>query len=511
MSRTANSIKNIKYALIGQMLALLVTFVSRIVFVTVLSAEYLGINGLFTNILSILSLAELGIGTAIVYSMYKPIAENNVEKIKSLMKLFKKTYTLIGLIIIALGIMLVPFLHFFIKDIPEVDYINLIFIIFVVNSAISYFFSYKRFLIIANEKKYIASLYRYAIFIAMSIFQIIILYTTQNYILFLSVELVATLSENILVSLRADKMFPYLKEKNILPLEAKEKIEIKKNVQALIYHRIGGVVVLGTDNILISMLIGIVAVGIYSNYLLIIASLTMIYGLIFESLTASIGNLGITQSAEKNRSVFSSTNFAAFWIYGFSAIALWNLVNPFIYLWLGGEYLFEMEIVAILIVNFYMMGMRTSVRVFKDAHGLYWYDRYKPLAESIINIVASVILANYVGVAGIFLGTMVSTITTSFWVEPFVLYKYGFESSSAEYFKQYLKYAVITIGAGMITWFICQYVVDTGIISFMIRVLICGVVPNLLFFLIFRKNNDFSYIIQVAKSQLIDRAIKIFK
>ena len=228
MSRTANSIKNIKYALIGQMLALLVTFVSRIVFVTVLSAEYLGINGLFTNILSILSLAELGIGTAIVYSMYKPIAENNVEKIKSLMKLFKKTYTLIGLIIIALGIMLVPFLHFFIKDIPEVDYINLIFIIFVVNSAISYFFSYKRFLIIANEKKYIASLYRYAIFIAMSIFQIIILYATQNYILFLSVELVATLSENILVSLRADKMFPYLKEKNILPLEAKEKIEIKK-------------------------------------------------------------------------------------------------------------------------------------------------------------------------------------------------------------------------------------------------------------------------------------------
>lgn len=511
MSRTENSIKNIKYALIGQMLALVITFVSRMIFVNVLSAEYLGINGLFTNILSILSLAEMGIGTAIVYSMYKPIAENDVEKIKSLMHLFKKTYTIIGLLITVLGVMITPFLHYFIKDMPNVDYISIIFLMFVMNSSISYFYSYKRFLIIANEKKYIASLYRYSIFIAMSICQIIILITTQNYILFLSVELIATFLENLLVSIKADKMYPYLKEKNILPLETNEKELIKKNVQALIYHRIGGVVVLGTDNLLISMLIGLVAVGIYSNYLLIISALMLIYGLIFESLTASVGNLGITQTEEKNRNVFNVTNFAAFWIFGFSSIALWNLVNPFIEIWLGSEYLFNMQIVAVLIINFYMTGMRSSVRVFKDAHGLYWYDRYKPLAESIINIIASVILANYWGVIGIFIGTMISTITTSFWVEPFVLYKYGFKTSSIEYFKIYFKYVFITIIAGGFTWLICSFIVGAGIVNFGIKLVICAIIPNLIFFIIYRKNNDFIHLVRVGKRELLDKVIKVLK
>ncbi len=511
MSRTKNSIKNIKYSLIGQMLALVVTFISRIVFVNVLSAEYLGINGLFTNILSIISLAEIGVGAAIVYSMYKPIAENDIEKIKSLMKLFKRTYTVIGLIITVLGIMLTPFLHFFIKDIPDVKFISFIFLMFVVNSSISYFYSYKLFLIIANQKKYIASLYRYSIFIARSICQIIILYTTQNYILFLSIELLATLSENILVSIKADKMYPYLKDKRILPLDKNEKELIKKNVQALIYHRVGGVVVLGTDNILISMLIGIVAVGIYSNYLLIISSLMMIYGLVFESLTASIGNLGITQTGEKNKKIFHATNFAAFWIYGFSSIALLNLVNPFIQLWLGSKYLFGMEIVTVLVINFYITGMRTSVRVFKDAHGLYWYDRYKPLVESVINIAVSILLANRFGVIGIFLGTMISTITTSFWVEPFVLYKYGFKSSSRGYFKQYFKYELITIGVGLMTWFSCSFIGNTGILNFMIKVVICGVVPNLLFFLLFRNDKNFTYLILVSKRELRNKAMKNVK
>ncbi|PKM53340.1 MAG: hypothetical protein CVV00_12765 [Firmicutes bacterium HGW-Firmicutes-5] len=505
MSRTENSIKNIKYALIGQMLALVITFISRMTFVSVLSAEYLGINGLFTNILSILSLAEMGIGTAIVYSMYKPIAEKDVEKIKSLMHLFKKTYIIIGLLISVLGIMLTPFLQFFIKDIPDVDYISIIFLMFVINSSISYFYSYKRFLIIANEKKYVASIYRYSIFIGMSICQIIILITTQNYILFLSIELIATFLENILISIKADKMYPYLKEKNILPLETNEKDQIKKNVQALIYHRIGGVVVLGTDNLLISMLIGLVAVGIYSNYLLIISALMLIYGLIFESLTASIGNLGITQTEEKNRNVFYVTNFAAFWVFGFSAIALWNLVNPFIEIWLGSEYLFNMEIVAVLIINFYITGMRSSVRVFKDAHGLYWYDRYKPLAESIINIIASVILANYLGVLGIFLGTMISTITTSFWVEPFVLYKYGFKTSSTEYFKLYLKYAMITIIAGGLTWMVCSFIVGSGIMNFGIKLVICAIIPNFIFYIIFKKNNAFIHLVQVGKREILDK------
>lgn len=508
MSRTTNSIKNIQYAVVGQVLGLLVKFVSRLIFVRILSAEYLGIDGLFTNILSILSLAELGIGTAIVYSLYKPIAEDDTEKIKSLMDLFKKTYRAIGIVIMLLGLMLTPFLQYLIKEMPDVAYIRFIFVIFVLNSSVSYFYSYKRFLIIADQKKFIATLYRYAIFIVTNLLQILMLVITGNYILFLLVEVVATFVENLLVSKKADRLYPYLKEKNIDKLAKTEMSTIKKNVQALIFHRIGGVIVLGTDNLLISIFIGIVAVGTYSNYLLVITSLTMIYALVFESLTASVGNLGITQSKEKNTDVFELINFIAFWIYGFSAIALWNLINPFIALWLGPEYLFEMGIVTVLVINFYLAGMRTSVRVFKDAHGLYWYDRYKPLVESVINIFASIFLAQMLGIVGIFLGTMISTISTSFWVEPYVLYRYGLKTSVKTYFRDYAAYILLTIVAALPTIYVCWLFKEVHFFSFVARAIVCLVIPNLIFFIIFRKNKHLMALKGITKYFIIDKVFK---
>ncbi|WKY43525.1 oligosaccharide flippase family protein [Eubacteriaceae bacterium ES2] len=499
MSRTENSIRNIEVALVGQLLGLLVKFLARMVFVRVLGAEYLGIDGLFTNILSVLSLAELGVGSAIVYSMYDPIAREDTEKLKSLMGLFKKTYTAIGLVILVLGIALTPFLQVFIKEMPDIPYIRLIFVMFVTNTAISYFFSYKRFLIIATQKKFIATIYRYSVFIALNILQILILLGTKNYLLFLGVEILATLIENILVSRKADRLFPYLKDRNILPLEVEQKTLIKKNIKALIYHRVGGVIVLGTDNLLISMLIGIVAVGIYSNYLLIISSLTMIYGLIFESITASVGNLRMTQTDERNRQVFNVANFLAFWIYGFSTIALFNLLNPFITLWVGGDLIFDEKIVLILCINFYLAGMRTSVRVFKDAYGLYWYDRYKPLAESLINIAASIMLAKLYGVIGIFMGTMISTIATSFWVEPYVLYKYGLKEKKSIYFRDYGLYLTVTVLAGIITTFTCWQISYDGVLGLMVKTIICAAIPNLIFFIFFRKSLAFKELFDLLK------------
>ncbi len=508
MSRTTNSIKNIQYAVAGQVFGLLAKFVSRLVFVRILSAEYLGIDGLFTNILSILSLAELGVGTAIVYSLYKPIAEDDIEKIKSLMDLFKKTYRIIGLVIMVLGLMLTPFLDYLIKEMPDVAYIRFIFVIFVLNSAVSYFYSYKRFLIIANQKKYIATLYRYAVFVLMNVIQIIILVITGNYILFLLVEVLSTFFENLLVSRKADQLYPYLKEKNIDKLAKSEMTTIKKNVQALIFHRIGGVIVLGTDNLLISIFIGIVAVGTYSNYLLVLSSLMMIYSLIFESLTASVGNLGITQSKKKNTAVFEMINFLAFWIYGFSSIALWNLVNPFIELWLGPQFLFDMTIVTVLVVNFYLTGMRKSVKVFRDAHGLYWYDRYKSLVEAVINILVSIVLVNYLGIIGIFLGTMISTITTSFWVEPYVLYRHGLKTSVKPYFSAYGRYTLFTIVAALPTAYFCSFFKEAGFLYFVARAFICLIIPNLIFFIIFRKDINFLSLKGIGKNLIIGKILK---
>jgi len=499
MSRTKNSIRNIKYATIGQILGLMISFFARMIFVRTLSAEYLGVNGLFTNILSMLSLAELGIGTAIVYSMYKPLAEKDGSKLKALMELYKKAYITIGIAIAFLGTVLTPFLGYIIKDMPDIPHIYVIYLMFVANSSISYFFSYNRSLIIADQKKYIETFYRYSFFFVLNIFQILILIFTQNYIYYLGLQLINTFVGNIFISRKANQLYPFLREKSIVNLNKEEKNTIVRNVKALMFHRIGGIVVLGTDNLLIAKFVGIVSVGLYSNYLLITNALNMIFGLIFESLTASIGNLGVTEAKEKQQVTFETINFAGFWIYSFASICLINLINPFINTWLGKEYLFPLHLVLLIVMSFYLTGMRASVLTFRNALGLYWYDRYKPIFEVGINLVASIFLANQIGIAGIFIGTIISTLTTCFWVEPYVVYKYGFGISALTYFMKYLFYTVFMIIVGAGTWIICGAFSGATLIGFMGKMMTCVIVPNVICVVVFWKTKEFQYLLKVFK------------
>ena len=393
MARTKNSIINISVALIGQLLGLIVSFIARIFFIRILGAEYLGVNGLFTNILTILSLVELGIGPAIIFSLYKPLAENNIKKVKALMKFYQKVYVIIGIIIIILGIGIIPLLPYLVKDTPDIPNLNYVFLLFVFNTAISYFYSYKRNLIIADEFRYIATIYRYSFFIILNIFQIIFLYITGSYMLFLITQIVFTLLENIAASRRADKMYPFLKQKGYEKIDRDTVQEIKKNTKAMVLHKIGGIVVTSTDNILIAANVGILWVGLYSNYQLIINALNTIIGQFFTAITASVGNLGAKESKNKSLLVFQNLFFFNFWIYGLSAICLYFLVNPFIEVWVGKEFFLGIDIVLILVINYYINGMRQSVLTFTDAFGLYWYSRYKPIFEAIINLIVSLALA----------------------------------------------------------------------------------------------------------------------
>lgn len=498
-SRTEKSIRNIKYAIVGQAVGILISFVSRRIFVGFLSAEYLGINGLFTNILSILSLAELGVGTAIVFSLYKPLSENDTEKIKSLMSLFKKAYRIIGFFVVAVGIALTPFLNIFVSDMPDISNIKLIYILFVLNSAVSYFFTYKRSLIIADQNRYIATLYRYSMFFALNVVQIIVLATTRNFIFYLAAQVCCTVLENILVSKKANKLYPYLKEKGIKPLNQEDKGVISKNIRAMLMHRIGGVVVNGTDNILLSRLVSVVAVGVYSNYFLITNALNMVILLLTDSITASLGNLGATGDEEQNCDMFSVLNFGVFWIYGFSSICLFILFNPFIKLWLGESYMFDSNMVAIIVVNYYISGMRRSSIAYRDALGLYWFDRYKPIFEAAINLGVSILLGLKMGIIGIFIGTAVSTLTTCFWVEPYVLYKYGFHKSPLPYFLRYAKNTLICVAVGGLTFLITRLVPFDGMLGFVIIAVICLFVPNLVFFPFFYKTKEYKYLVTVTK------------
>lgn len=497
MSRTKNSVKNLITAVVGQVIGFIISFVARIFFIRVLGKEYLGLNGLFTNILSILSLAELGVGEAIIFSLYKPLAENDTEKCTMLMQLYKKVYTIIGLVILFAGISLTPFLPLIINNMPDIPYINLIYILFVVNTAVSYFFSYKRNLIIADQKRYIATFVRYAAHLIFTILEIIYLVVFEDYIGYLIIMILATIADNFTVSIIANKMYPYLKNNKKLPLDKESKDSIIKNTKALMMHKVGGVVVNSTDNILLSSIVSLNAVALYSNYFFITNALNSISQHVFNSVVAGVGNMFVVDSKEKKYRIFKDVLFLDFWMFSFISVCLLCLFNPFIEIFFGSEYLFSFDIVCIIVINFYVYGMRKSSVTFREASGLFYKDRWKSVFEAIINLVSSIILAHYFGTFGVFLGTLVSSVCVSIWVEPLVLYKYGFEVKLKEYFKVYLKYLLITVICSIGTYFLCSLINIGIVLSFIIKIIICLIIPNIVIVLLFRKSDEFQYLTEL--------------
>ena len=497
--RTFNSLRNVKVSVICQCLGIIISFLLRRVFVSTLSSEYLGVHGTFTSILSMLSLAELGVGSAISYSLYKPIAENNRDQICALMQLYRKVYFVIGCIVFLLGGVLTPLLQFIVRDLPELPYIRLIFFLFVVNSASSYFFTYKQSLITATQNKYIVSLYHYGLNALMYLVQAFFLLISKNYILYLVTEFVFVFIRNVLLAKKADKLFPEYVKKTSAALEKDTRKSIIRNTKAMMAHRLGGVVVLGTDNLLISYFVGFISTGLYSNYRMVTSGLGAVLNTVFHSLTASVGNLGATEDHTHALLVFRRVDFAARWLFGFSAICLAVLFNPFIELWVGREYLFDEKIVLVIAINYYLSGMRQSVLTFRDAYGLYWYDRWKPVAEIIINLTSSILLARVYGVLGILLGTLISTLLTCFWMEPYVLYKYALKAPIRNYFLSYLIGVVITITAGALVWWICGLLPNGGWALWLLKCAVCVALSNLLFAIAFHKNPMFSYFLNLLK------------
>lgn len=502
MSRTDNSLRNLKTAVLFKLAAIVVNFIARKIFVVVLTKEYLGLDGTFANILTMLSLAELGVGTAITYSMYKPLAEGDRELILSLMTLYRKFYTVIGITVGVLGAALTPFLQYIIRDIPDIPHIRLIYLMFVLDSSISYFLVYKQSLISADQKQHIVTSYQYKTGMAVTAAQCAALLLTGDYILYLALKLCATFVCNALLARKADRLYPYLKQKTVQPLPAPVRQDISKNIRAMIAHKLGSVVVFGTDNVLIAYFVGAVSVGLYSNYLLITQSLKSAYSMIFRAMTASIGNLCAAEDTAHAQAVFWRVDLLTRWIYGFSAVCLVVLFNPFISLWLGADYLFSMPIVLLIVLSFYVTGMRQSVLTFREAMGLYWYDRHKPLFESAINLAVSILLAKPFGIVGIFIGTVVSTLSTCTWVEPYILFRHGFGAPVGKYFVHYALNTLLTAFAGAATWCICALLPQTGFGSFIIKVLLCCVIPNLFFLLVYGKTNEFRYFLTLGKSVL---------
>ncbi|SCJ98236.1 Polysaccharide biosynthesis protein [uncultured Clostridium sp.] len=498
--RIMNSIRNSSVGLIVHIAIMMLNFISRTYFVRLLGSEYLGINGLFTNIISMLNLVELGVGSAITYSLYKPLALEDKSKVSTIMRVYKKIYYKIGTVVLGIGIALIPFLNLFINGKYDKN-IVIIFLLFLIDTIVSYFLGYKRTILEADQKIYILKLVNFIQQLTSNILAIVILILTKNYILYLVMRILVHILEDIFIIKIVENRYSYISyiDKDEFSLE--EKNELKRNVKALFLHRIGGYFIFSTDNLIISKFISISTVGIFSNYTLIIESINGVIKQMINNISASYGNLIVKENCDKKLDIYNKIMFINFWIGGFSAIVLLCLINPFIMLWIGNGYTFDMKIVIVMVINFYILSMRMSINIPRTTAGLFFNDRYVCIIEAAINIITSIILVNNLGIIGVLLGTTITSISVQFITVPYLCYKHIFKKPLKEYYIRYFSYLMTTLVTAIITYLICSININNNIyINFLYKVMVCTIVPNLIFILRYIKLDEFQYYIQLLKA-----------
>lgn len=507
--RSSNSIKNSITSTVCSIILMLIGFVSQAVFIKTLGAEYLGLNGLFTNVLTVLNLFELGIGSAIVYHLYKPIADDNKEKIKSLMLFYKRAYRTIALAVFITGVLIIPFLKLIVGDITVEINIYVIYMLFLINTVSSYLLVYKRNIIYAHQKNYIINIVHIIYLLVLNISQMFFLVITKNYYLYLIIKIVCQILENIVNSFIAEKMYKYIKSKDVKTLDDGTRKDIFSKVKALMFHKMGGVIVNGTDNIIISSILGITSVGLYSNYLLIINAVKTLFGQIINSSTASVGNLLVTENSEKRFEVFGKIRFLNFILSTFSSVCIFIIINSFITIWLGEKYLLSQMLVFVLTLNYFQTMMRNSYSTFKDSAGIWLEDRYVPIIEATLNIVFSIILAKTFGLIGVFIGTLISSLALWCYSYPRFVYKKLFNRTYLEYIKESLTELILFLFITIFSYLISEYITFNNIyLEFASNIIIGATFPTVILYICFRKSEEFMYYKDLSKKILLKFKIK---
>lgn len=507
MSRLIKAQLNIRYGYLNTIVSLLLKFSLRTIFIYSIGVTYLGVNGLFTNVLSVLSLADLGISTALNYSLYKPVAENDIDTIKALMQVFKKAYIGIASVITIIGLALLPFLHIIIKDPVGISYseIQIYYSIFLFNTVSTYFIAYKYSLVNADQKNYIQTNFKTATIVVTSILQAIVLILYKNFLLYLLSATLVELLHKFLVNAYINKKYPYLSSSPSRKLSKNEIAPIKINIKALVYHKIGEVAVHQTDNILISSFINITTVGIVSNYTLVITSITSFINIIFNSIISSLGNLVATENIDKQYEVFKIYRFVGFWLYGMFTISFALLLGPFISLWLGPEMIISSSVVYMILIDYYLKGHRIVVNNFKTAAGVFNQDKYISILQAVVNLIVSIILVKNIGLIGIFIGTVIQGLISTL-SRPFILYRDVFRKSGLLYYKDSLIYLIVLAVPYIVLVFIQNTLFkDISIINFILFGMIDVIVINTCFILLLRKREEFIYLKKIIKVKFLRR------
>ncbi|EGT3617689.1 O-unit flippase, partial [Clostridium perfringens] len=483
--RLKKSILNSSIAILSYVFSFLPLFIVRKSLLDNLGGEILGLTSLYNNILGYLSIVEMGVGSAIIFSLYKPFSENNKEKISGYLKYYENIYKKVGVIIFVLGLILTPFIHIFIKDDISLSLVRLGFILFLINTAIGYMFTYKHCLLNVAQEGYKISIGITISKILISIFQIFVIVRYRNFYYYIIVQIVINLIFYIIMNSYLNRRFSDIIAIDGL-IDEKEKNSLSKNIKALFNHKIGGVFVLGTDNIVVSSFISLKIVAIYNNYILITTAFSTLVGQAMNGITASIGNLLVESTKEHAYKIHRKLFFVNFWVVSFLIISLFNTISHFISLWVGSEYVLDSFTISLILINLYFQMMRGQVEQFKNASGEYYRDRYAPICEGIINLTTSILLVNLIGLPGVFLGTLISNLTVIFWVQPKIVYKYVFNKPLINYFKMYFKYLAISFIPLTLTMILTSELKQNITIeAFIINCLINIVVINVFYLIIF--------------------------
>lgn len=508
VSRKKNSFINFISGIGNRLLTMLLSFAVRTVFVKCLNTEYLGVNGLYTNILTMLSLAELGFGTAMVYSMYKPLAEKDEQKLRQLMKLYKKVYIIIGWVVLVVGLCLVPFLDVLIKDKPDVKGLTFYYILFLLDSVFSYwFFAYKSSLLQADQKLYITTNYSIVFNIIKSGLQIAVLIILHNFTAYLIMQIVCTIGQNICVAIKVNKTYPYLNIKDKTKLPKNERNKIFDDVKALMLTKIGYVALNGTDNVIISAFVGVKQVGLLSNFLMISDAITAVLTQVAASISASLGNFFVKEENDSGYYLFKRIDFLNFWTHGFSMVALITLLKPFVNIWLGKDYLIEQNAVVCIGINFFVAGFINTMSTFRTTLGLFTQGKYRPIIVAVINVGLSILLSYKWGMTGVLAATFISRLCVNLWYDPLLIHRDGFNKPvKPYYFKLLFRFSLLACVV-VVMQLISSAVFAGGvtIIKFIIMVIITAILPNIVFLIVFCRNDEFKYFKNLVVHRLLKR------
>lgn len=501
MNRKKAAAKTAITGLILSTISLVLGFITQKIFINKLGLEYSGINGVLTSIVGILTMSDLGISTAVMLNLYKPLAKNDKPKISALMRFYHKACIFIGLFIVAGSLILLPFIPSIVGETSVDVNLYIVFLLFGATSAFSYFFNYRRPLLIADQKAYqvnrvvtVSSLLTYLAKIAILLF-------VNDYYLYLASVIVFKIAENIIIGKIVKKNYPYLAKAKTL--DQTTKADIKKKIIASVFHNAASYVVFSTDNILLTTFFGVTTNGIYANYAMVISSLTNVVSQIFNGISAGFGNVISKEGKDYLYLVSKRISLLSFWFYSVVSIALYFCLTPFITMWLGEEYLFGKITVFALVFNFFLVGIRAPAGGILNAGGVLYENRFVPVFEALINLGSSIILAKIIGIPGVFLGTVISNTFLHLYAFPKYAYSGVLKKKRILYIFSFLK-QIFFFGLGFAAIYIFNSFVTISDpkLAFVVLGLASVIIPSIIYLLCFARTEEFKYFVNVAKQRI---------